>query len=68
MPTEVVLCITLCEVKAMPEYDFKCPHCGERFSQRTSIKDRREVRCPKCGQQPEQVFTAVNINKGSSCG
>ena len=52
----------------MPEYDFRCPVCGERFSARTSINDRETVRCPKCTSKPEQVFKAVNIAKPSSCG
>ncbi|HHW99645.1 MAG TPA: zinc ribbon domain-containing protein [Firmicutes bacterium] len=50
----------------MPVYDFRCPECGERFSVRTSIDERNQVRCPACSSKPEQVFTALNFNKGAS--
>lgn len=56
------------EVNHMPEYDFRCPTCGERFSARTSIGGREAVRCPKCDAKPEQLFKAVNVQKPSSCG
>ncbi|NLY53077.1 MAG: zinc ribbon domain-containing protein [Firmicutes bacterium] len=46
----------------MPEYDFRCPQCGKRFTVRTSIAEREKVRCPACGSQPEQVFSALNFN------
>lgn len=50
----------------MPEYDFRCPKCGERFSARTSINARHDVRCPACASQPEQVFAGLNFNKGAT--
>lgn len=50
----------------MPEYDFRCPNCDERFSVRTSINARQDVRCPVCASEPEQVFAPLNFNKGAT--
>lgn len=50
----------------VPVYDFRCPQCGERFSVRTSISDKGQVRCPVCASQPEQIFTALNFNRGAT--
>ncbi|NLW16133.1 MAG: zinc ribbon domain-containing protein [Firmicutes bacterium] len=50
----------------MPVYDFRCPNCGERFTVRTSISEKDLVRCPACDSKPEQIFTALNFNKGAA--
>ena len=40
----------------MPIYDFKCKQCGHRFELFTSISQRAQAVCPKCGGQVERVY------------
>lgn len=44
----------------MPEYEFECQDCGERFSLEESMSEheKHEETCPKCGG--EQVETLLN--------
>lgn len=54
----------------MPTYEFKCTTCDHKFSVKVSISERKNVKCPKCGQgELTQLFTGVNILSlgGSSC-
>ena len=40
----------------MPIYDFKCDKCNHRFELFTSISQRREAVCPKCGGPVSRVY------------
>ncbi|NLC76035.1 MAG: zinc ribbon domain-containing protein [Clostridia bacterium] len=54
----------------MPAYDFKCNSCGNKFTVRVSIGERKNVKCPQCGHgELTQLFTTVNIMGfgGNSC-
>ncbi|NLL18141.1 MAG: zinc ribbon domain-containing protein [Clostridia bacterium] len=46
----------------MPAYDFKCNSCGNRFTVRVPVQERKNVKCPLCGQgQLTQLLTSINI-------
>lgn len=54
----------------MPIYEFRCSACDHRFSVKVSISERKNVKCPQCGQgELTQLFTNVNILGigGGSC-
>ncbi len=56
----------------MPAYDFKCKSCDHKFTVRTSISERDQVKCPKCNSSSvKQVFApfsvAVKSTTASSC-
>jgi putative FmdB family regulatory protein len=51
----------------MPNYDFKCPSCGEVFEENLLIseRDRDDVHCPKCGHEgAKRLVSAPNIGSG----
>jgi putative FmdB family regulatory protein len=44
----------------MPTYDLRCSGCRKKFTLTMSIsdRDRKRIKCPKCGsQRVEAVFT-----------
>ena len=44
----------------MPTYDFRCGGCKKKFSLTMTIseRDRRRIKCPKCGSgKVESVFS-----------
>lgn len=54
----------------MPAYDFRCNSCGNQFTVRVAISERKSVKCPQCGQgQLKQLFTGINVlgGRGNSC-
>lgn len=54
----------------MPAYDFKCDSCGNKFTVRVAIQERKNVKCPQCGQgQLTQLLTGINIlgARSNSC-
>ena len=45
----------------MPTYDFRCGGCRKKFSLAMSIseRERKRIKCPKCGsQRVEAVFSS----------
>jgi putative FmdB family regulatory protein len=45
----------------MPTYDFRCGNCKKKYSQTMTIaeRDRKRIRCPKCGSsKAEAVFSS----------
>ncbi|NLW06984.1 MAG: zinc ribbon domain-containing protein [Clostridia bacterium] len=49
----------------MPNYDFRCNDCSWKFSRQVAIKDKDQVRCPKCGGKVSQLFTGfLYVRKG----
>lgn len=45
----------------MPTYDFRCSDCRKKFSLAMSIseRERKRIKCPKCGSQRlETVFSS----------
>ncbi|HHY42310.1 MAG TPA: zinc ribbon domain-containing protein [Thermoanaerobacterales bacterium] len=57
----------------MPTFDFECKKCGYRFSEFVSIKNKDQVRCPKCNGNVQQLFTGFlyitkESSNSSSCG
>lgn len=58
------------EGRNMPTYEFRCRKCAHQFSVKVSIGERKNVKCPQCGQgELTQLFTSVNImgTGGSGC-
>jgi len=55
----------------MPTYEFKCENCGHQFSEFTSVKERDNVKCPKCGSKNiKQIyggFLHKIVEKINSC-
>ncbi|MCR4441553.1 MAG: zinc ribbon domain-containing protein [Peptococcaceae bacterium] len=50
------------EVVAMPAYDLRCLSCGNEFTRRLSVSERKEAVCEKCGSKKlEQLFRRCNI-------
>ena len=48
----------------MPDYEFECKHCGERFELRESYEAHEEhhEKCPKCGsKRVEQLMSPVHV-------
>lgn len=46
----------------MPNYDFKCEECGNKFSKRVSFDKKDEVSCAGCGSdKTKQIFTSVMV-------
>ena len=46
----------------MPYYDFKCSQCGRKFTVKQTLeeRERKRVKCPKCGsQKAERVIGTV---------
>ncbi len=46
---------------SMPTYDFRCGGCKKKYSMSMSIstRDRKRIKCPKCGSsKAEQVFSS----------
>ncbi|WP_366923182.1 zinc ribbon domain-containing protein [Metallumcola ferriviriculae] len=54
----------------MPNYDFRCQQCSQKFSRRVSIAEKDKVTCPKCEGKAEQIFTGFLYSKpgGESAG
>jgi putative FmdB family regulatory protein len=45
----------------MPTYDFRCGECKKKYTltMSISVRDRRRVKCPKCGSgKAEPVFSS----------
>lgn len=50
----------------MPNYDFKCKVCSNKFSAITTIEGRRDVACPSCGsKEKEQLITGCSVKTGN---
>ncbi|MHB1127135.1 MAG: FmdB family zinc ribbon protein [Bacillota bacterium] len=51
----------------IPAYDFECPHCGHKFTVRTSMRERKNVSCPQCaGTDMRQLITGfMTVPKSS---
>jgi putative FmdB family regulatory protein len=50
--------------RAMPEYEFECQQCGEKFSQKETYEehDQHKEKCPKCGsKRVEQLVSQVHV-------
>lgn len=48
----------------MPEYEFECQQCGEKFSQKETYEehDQHKEKCPKCGsKRVEQLVSQVHV-------
>jgi putative FmdB family regulatory protein len=48
----------------MPEYEFECQQCGEKFEQKETYEqhDRHNEKCPKCGsKRVEQLVSQVHV-------
>jgi putative FmdB family regulatory protein len=46
---------------AMPTYDFRCGGCRKKYTLTMSIseRDRKRIKCPKCGSsKAEPVFSS----------
>ncbi|MDW7674625.1 MAG: zinc ribbon domain-containing protein [Bacillota bacterium] len=59
----------------MPNYDFKCTSCQNKFSKIVPINERDKVTCPMCGSKANQLLTwsggLLNTGSGTSstnCG
>ncbi|KUO53388.1 MAG: FmdB family transcriptional regulator [Desulfitibacter sp. BRH_c19] len=60
----------------MPTYDYRCLKCSEKFSKFVSLKEKDQVKCPKCDGDTQQLFTGFlykktgggdNSTQSSSC-
>lgn len=51
----------------MPNYEFKCKKCGEKFERKLGFFfDRDKVLCPRCGTgDPQMVVSSECCNDGS---
>jgi len=52
---------TVLRGSTMPTYDFRCGGCRKRFTLTMSIsqRDRKRVKCPKCGStKAEAIFSS----------
>jgi putative FmdB family regulatory protein len=53
----------------MPQYDYECKKCGNRFTLIMTVKEheKKRVRCPKCKSQSVRPvytgFTAITSKK-----
>jgi len=51
----------------MPNYDFRCADCGQKFTVQVSMNDKDKVTCPGCGgKKMEQLFTGCMVSTGGS--
>ena len=46
----------------MPEYDYWCPQCHQRFEMNKSIEKRHEAKCPRCNHKAKLVPSAFSFN------
>lgn len=50
----------------MPDYDYRCVECQERFEVSRPMGSKDEPCCPECGSAAKRVFTPVGVAfKGS---
>lgn len=50
----------------MPDYDYRCPTCENRFEVSRPMSSTAEECCPSCGAVAKRVFTPVGVAfKGS---
>lgn len=50
----------------MPTYVYKCRVCGHEFEKLTSIAEKDQVECIKCGQSVKRMLTSFNIGAGKT--
>ncbi len=57
-------------VRIVPNYDFRCKNCGNKFTVMVSISEKDKVTCPECdSKQITQLFTSINVKGAPSpCG
>ena len=49
----------------MPNYDFRCKQCNNKFTVHLPIKERKNAKCPKCDSSDVmQRFTRCAYNLG----
>ena len=48
----------------MPQYEFECNLCGERFDKQMPISEEETHECPKCGQPAPKIMSVVNSTFG----
>ena len=55
------------DFRAVPTYEYKCPHCKYEFEEFQNINDDPVSECPKCGKEPHRIITggAGFLLKGS---
>lgn len=51
----------------MPNYDYKCTHCGYQFEAFQQMSDRHLTKCPKCHKKVKRLISSGSgiIFKGS---
>jgi putative FmdB family regulatory protein len=54
------------ESHEMPEYDYRCAECDNRFVITRPMSSKENPCCPECGSAAKRVFTPVGVAfKGS---
>lgn len=48
----------------MPTYVYKCSVCGHEFEKITSIAEKDQGECIKCGKPVKRMLTTFNIGAG----
>jgi len=46
----------------MPNYDYFCPDCNVQLECFSSIKERHNQRCPKCGMPLRKQISVGNVH------
>jgi putative FmdB family regulatory protein len=52
----------------MPNYEFQCNHCRERFVEKQTFEEHdrhKPVKCPKCGKRSAKPLISVAFAKTS---
>ena len=46
----------------MPVYEYKCPHCQNKFEKKQPMNKRRDTRCPNCNHKAYLVLSLFNFS------
>jgi len=46
----------------MPLYEYKCPHCNNKFEKNQPINKRRSAKCPECNHKAYLSTFKINGN------
>lgn len=46
----------------MPQYDYYCPQCHQKFEMSKSVEKRHTARCPKCNTRGKLMMSAFSFS------